>query len=66
MSERWCTAPVFDSNGMGCGPCGEPLQCGDHPGETSCKRCGFPRKLHDFRHDYPLNSGICKSFDERA
>lgn len=25
-----CMAPVFDGNGMGCGPCGKFLPCSDH------------------------------------
>lgn len=47
---------------MGCGPCANTLPCADHPDETPCAHCSYSRRLHDFRHDYPLNNGICKTF----
>lgn len=62
MIDKCCSAPIYDSNGMGCAPCGYPFPCSDHPGETPCVRCSYPRKLHDFRHDYPRNNRICESF----
>jgi hypothetical protein len=62
MNYECCMRAVYDSNGLGCAPCGSSFPCAEHPGETPCKHCRFSRDLHQFRHDYPNNSGICSNF----
>ena len=53
----FCSVPVYDSNGMGCGPCGGSLPCSNHPGSTRCAACGYPRDAHGLGRSH-----ICSSF----
>lgn len=49
--QRHCTVSVYDSDGMGCGPCCSLLPCFEHHREEGPMK-SLPDAARDFEHAY--------------